>query len=115
MKLTAEELAAAERAKLMSLLDDHDLAIMSECERVEAKLKAFHEQRVELQDLCKHPLPAREVKNKGNTGNWDGHDTYWTDHHCTLCNRRWSTTQRWKYVGGKLGLPDDEIARNWES
>lgn len=114
MKLTEEELKAAERAKLISLLDDHDLAIMTEMERVVKKLDAFHKQKVELQDMCNHPLVAREVKNDGNTGNWDG-DLYWTDHRCTLCGRRWSTTQRWKHVGGKLGLPDDEIARNWES
>jgi len=115
MSLTDAQKKEAERTFLLSKLDDHDLSIASEMERVEEMLRRFHEQKVELQNECHHPLIARETKNEGNTGNWDGHDSYWTNHVCTLCGRRWSTTQRWKYVGTKLGLPDDLEARDWDN
>jgi len=114
MSLTEAQKKEAERLFLLSKLDDHDLAIVSEMQRVEEMLQRFHEQKVELQNECRHPLIARETENRGSTGHWDGDDSFWTDHKCALCGRRWSTTQRWQYVGGKLGLPTDEEARDWD-
>lgn len=64
-----------------------------------------------LQESCPHPLIAREYVNEGSTGNWDRDDRYWTRHRCTLCDKRWSTNQRWQYLGGRLGLPTDKEAR----
>lgn len=64
-----------------------------------------------LQKSCPHPLIAREHEDEGDCGNWDRDDSYWTRHRCTLCDSRWTTNQRWKYLGGRLGLPSDEQAR----
>lgn len=105
----------AERAYLISKLSDHDAAILSESARIDLVIEKFKKQKVELQDLCSHPLIARETENRGSSEHWDGDSSYWTDHRCGLCGRRWSTTQRWEYVGSHLGLPDDGEARNWEN
>lgn len=65
-----------------------------------------------LQKSCPHPLVARVHKNEGSSGNWDRADSYWTSHRCTLCDLRWSTSQRWQYLGGRLGLPTDKEAKD---
>lgn len=66
-----------------------------------------------LQQTCPHPLIARDHKNEGSSGNWDRSDSYWTRHHCTICDLRWHTNQRWKYLGTGLGLPTDQAAKDY--
>lgn len=110
--LTPEQEQEAKRLYVESQLSPEDV---SYTERLRAaKVAADKAQAAyrELQRGCAHPLIARETKNRGNTGNWDrGDDSYWTEHHCTLCCMRWTTGQRWQHVGGKLGLPDDTEAK----
>lgn len=68
----------------------------------------------ELQEACPHPLLLREVKNNSNTGNWcRDDDSYWAEHHCTMCGMRWRTGQGWENTGGKMGMPDDEPVRRY--
>lgn len=44
-----------------------------------------------IQDQCSHPKEALESKNGGNTGNYDpSNDCYWIDHHCHLCEKKWT-------------------------
>ena len=66
-----------------------------------------------LQKGCPHPLIARVCKNEGSSGNWDRNDSHWTSHRCTLCDLRWSTSQRWGYLGSRLGLPTDQEAKDY--
>lgn len=48
----------------------------------------------ELQAACPHVNATHT--NRANTGNYDPHsDSYWTEHHCYDCGRRWTTDQDW--------------------
>jgi hypothetical protein len=112
MALTPAEEAEAKRLFIESRLSPEE-------KRIHKKLKAAREKADnaelafrELRKQCPHPLIARTSENHGNSGNWDrSEDSYWTNHICGLCNLRWSTGQRWKYVGGKIGHPDDPEAQ----
>lgn len=41
-----------------------------------------------IQDNCIHV--HFEKKHDSNTGNYDGHDRYWTYFHCLDCDKRWT-------------------------
>lgn len=44
----------------------------------------------EIQEQCSHPEAAVTKKHGSNTGNYDpSADCYWTDFHCSLCDKRW--------------------------
>lgn len=44
-----------------------------------------------IQNICTHPNVVSV--DKGNTGNWDRQDTYWQEHNCPDCEKRWTTPQ----------------------
>ena len=60
--------------------------LQRQIESARAKLEA-------VQEICPHVNALH--KNRADTGNYDGVDTYWTEHHCYDCDRRWTTDQDW--------------------
>lgn len=49
---------------------------------------------VEIQDWCSHPKAALTSVNKSDTGNYDPScDSFWTEFHCGLCEKRWTEDQ----------------------
>jgi hypothetical protein len=49
---------------------------------------------INIQKNCSHPKDVIVSVNRSNTGNYDpSADRYWTDHHCTFCDKRWSSDQ----------------------
>ncbi len=63
------------------------------------------EKIVKSQTECSHPLVMRETENRGSTGNWDRNDdSYWTNHECTLCGKRWTTDQDWEKTENRKEL-----------
>lgn len=44
----------------------------------------------DCQSRCSHPVEARESKNSRCNSEWDATAQYSTDHHCTICDKRWS-------------------------
>lgn len=110
--LTPEQQKEAEWAYIMNNIPPADIRNM---ETIALTHRAYEKAREEYEaarNACSHPLVARVTENQGNTGNWDpSSDCYWTNHQCLLCHMRWTTGQRWKHVGTKLGLPTDEEAK----
>ena len=44
-----------------------------------------------IQNECSHPAAAVVKERFGDTGNYDpSSDKYWTEFHCTLCDKKWS-------------------------
>ncbi len=77
-------------------------------EELEEQASAIHERIRLIQSQCSHPLVVRKTQNKSDTGNWDrGQDSYWTEHECGLCKKRWTTTQDWQRIGDKRGMPKE--------
>lgn len=47
-----------------------------------------------IQEKCEHPKHSVKSINGSNTGNYDpSADSWWTDHHCSICNKKWYTKQ----------------------
>jgi hypothetical protein len=70
------------------------------------QIKESEEKIKEIQADCSHPLSARLTLNSGATGNYDDPEgTYWTEHHCTLCDKKWHTDQSWRQLGDGKGMP----------
>lgn len=112
MALTPEQEAEARRLYIESKLTPEERDHAHKLQEARIVMEAAELAFAELQRSCPHPLIAREYKNEGSTGGWDrDSDSFWTRHRCTLCDLRWNTGQRWKYVGGRLGLPDDPEAK----
>ncbi|AMQ66075.1 hypothetical protein AAY80_151 [Stenotrophomonas phage vB_SmaS-DLP_6] len=67
---------------------------MSRIDEINQEILRLIDEREKIQDTCSHPPLARTYKYGSNTGNYDPHaDSYWIDHACTLCGRRWTTDQ----------------------
>lgn len=46
-----------------------------------------------IQAGCSHPVEALDKEHKSSTGNYvPSVDAYWTNFHCTLCDKKWTTT-----------------------
>jgi hypothetical protein len=45
-----------------------------------------------LQNTCPHETSVYSAR--GSTGNWDWDDSYWYEHHCYDCGKRWTTEQK---------------------
>jgi hypothetical protein len=45
----------------------------------------------EIQELCSHPVTTVRNWNAGN--DYDRQNDYRRDHHCQLCDKRWTTNQ----------------------
>jgi uncharacterized membrane-anchored protein len=63
---------------------------MSIIEGLRVEIKKLSDQIKEIQDACSHPSACVSSVHKGDTGNWDNKDTYWVEHHCALCDKKWS-------------------------
>jgi hypothetical protein len=112
MTLTAAQLKIATDAFILTQLSETELKFKAEIDEVRAKKNAADDYLAKLQSLCPHPLIMRDHKNSSSIGGYDrGSDSYWTDHKCTMCDKRWQTNQRWAQVGGKQGHPNDIAAK----
>jgi hypothetical protein len=61
---------------------------------IEKKIAKLNADLKEIQTVCTHP--NAEHVNKASTGNYDpSADSYWADHSCPDCGRRWATDQNW--------------------
>jgi len=110
--LTPPQLEVAEREYRRKRLTSDQLLFLKGLESLQKIADKAQDHLEEFASGCVHPLIMRDTENKGNTGNWDdGSDTYWTDHTCGVCHKRWTTNQSWDMVGGKQGHPDDEAAQ----
>lgn len=48
-----------------------------------------------IQEACSHPPDCVESKGNSSTGNWSkADDRYWTEYHCTLCDKNWTDDTR---------------------
>lgn len=77
-------------------------------ETLHAEILERQEKIKQIQGECSHPLSARTTENKGNTGNWDRDDSYWTEHECGLCGLKWHTDQGWdnqRHANYNRGMP----------
>jgi hypothetical protein len=67
---------------------------MSIVEDIKKQIKDLYAKLESIQNECSHPKAALTSVNDGNTGNYDpSADSWWTDHHCTLCDKKWRTDQ----------------------
>lgn len=112
MALTDIQLEKAKAAYILTQLSERDVKFKAEIDAARAAMDAAEDHFAILQSMCPHPLIMRDHKNGSSTGNWDrSTDSYWTDHKCTMCDKRWQTGQRWAYVGDKHGHPNDIAAK----
>lgn len=77
-------------------------------DELRAEIAAAAQKIKVIQNECSHPLSARTTTPRGNTGNYDpGADSYWTEHHCGLCDRSWRTDQDWRHSAtNPRGVPE---------
>lgn len=67
---------------------------MNRVEEIKMQIAKLQGELLTIQGECCHPKLARKSENKSNTGNYDpSADCYWTEHHCTLCDKRWTEDQ----------------------
>ncbi len=79
------------RKEIWDQLSDGEKAICAKRDKIVAAEAALIEAENALQALCIHPLHAVQVHHDSNTGNYDpSADSYWTDHKCCLCDKRWT-------------------------
>jgi len=65
---------------------------MTKAERLLLEIGALQTQLARHQSRCKHPTRHLRYKLDGSTGNYDPtQDRYWTDFHCRLCQKKWTT------------------------
>jgi len=58
---------------------------------LEQQITVLREKIKAIQDKCSHPKECVNEKCGGNTGNYDPTaDCYWTDYHCSLCDKKWT-------------------------
>jgi len=56
------------------------------------KLEALYDQIDKVQEECVHTTV--NAVYKGDSGNWDpGDDSYWIEHTCQDCGKRWTAPQ----------------------
>lgn len=67
---------------------------MTRAEEIRKQIKDLCQILDQIMAECSHPKDVVVSENKSNTGNYDpSSDRYWTDHHCTFCDKRWRTDQ----------------------
>ncbi len=67
------------------------------------KIVALKAELAVHQEKCRHPERHRTYKYRSNTGNYDPtQDFYWTEYHCELCLRQWTTNDQRNVVGRKM-------------
>lgn len=68
------------------------------------QIKRIQNTILKIQDDCLHELSVYSMH--GNTGNWDRDDSFWYEHYCYDCRKRWTTDQSW---GNESTLKVDKI------
>lgn len=67
---------------------------MSIIKDLQAEIEKLQDRIEEIQSECNHPHACVDKEYGGNTGNYDPTaDCYWIDHHCKLCDKKWTTSQ----------------------
>ena len=67
---------------------------MTAVEKIKIQIYELELKLKEIQDECSHPKAAVISTNKSDTGNYySGDDSYWVEHDCTLCDKRWTTSK----------------------
>lgn len=66
---------------------------MNIIEKIDKEIDALLDRKEKIQSACSHPDKS-SVKN-GDSGNvMTGRDpSYWVDHECNLCGKRWRDSQ----------------------
>jgi hypothetical protein len=78
---------------------------------LKAQIAAIQSKIEAVQAECSHPLGCRTAENRGTRSTGESYydavleREYWTEHHCSLCDLRWRTGQRWEYEGDRRGMP----------
>ena len=62
---------------------------MNIVEELKSEIKAKQKRIKSIQDSCSHPKECITKKHSGSTGNYDKQDSYWTNFHCSLCDKSW--------------------------
>lgn len=58
---------------------------------LKTQIKVLEDKIKSIQAECSHPKAAVIEKPGASTGNYDPTaDCYWVDHHCTLCDKKWT-------------------------
>lgn len=69
--------------------------IYNSIEQLKAEIAERHARIKAIQEECPHPEHALKAKHGANTGNYDPTvDCYWTDYHCTICDKRWTVYKK---------------------
>ena len=64
----------------MSIIDD----LLEQRENINRQIE-------EIQEQCSHPVGGVKKSHGASTGNYDPTENcYWTDFHCSLCDKKWS-------------------------
>lgn len=64
---------------------------MTKIEELQLQIAQCSRQIKEIQAECSHPKSCLTKKHGADTGNWcPSDDSYWTDFHCSLCDKRWT-------------------------
>lgn len=102
----------AEQAYIDARLPACDVGARERISECRDEIRGLQDEIEEQQRVCTHDLMVRETENHGYDNTREGGDeSYWTTHVCNNCGLKWTTHQRWQYVGTKLGLPDDQAAK----
>lgn len=67
---------------------------MSIIKDLQDQIEVLQNRIKKIQDECNHPHACVDKKYDGSSGNYDPTaDCYWINHHCQLCDKRWTTDQ----------------------
>ncbi len=70
---------------------------MTKVQRLQKKIGDLQDRIRDIQNDCRHPDNQLIVKHRGDTGNYDPScDIYWTEYHCSVCDKMWSNDVRIK-------------------
>ena len=73
---------------------------MNRIDEIKAEIKKLQEELLSIQNACNHPEPCRKLTGttEENRMDYDRQEyvlDYTVQHwHCSLCDRRWQTTDR---------------------
>lgn len=65
--------------------------VIKRVDKIKNKIKSAQAELDDLQEICPHHHLTYEPR--GDSGNWDGRETYWYDWRCYDCGKRWQSDQ----------------------
>jgi len=92
--------------KLLEDLEEDERALADSVHRAVADYEKAGDAYEEALKKCTHPLTFRTYYNRGSSGSYYERGTYWTEHTCEICQKRWNTSQSWENIGDGTGLPN---------